>query len=474
MIKYLLTTILIIIALISLALHWWISSPKSIEIAIRKEINDNQIIKQSPSTNIEGTLQKGTGKPSNHQGSWSQFRNANSTNICQDNVSITSHFPKDGPTILWQKSYGEGHAGAVIRNGAVYILDYDEEKSADTMRCLSLATGDEIWSRSYKIKTKRNHGISRTTPAVNDKIVVSIGPKCHVLCCEPRTGNFLWSIDLTKEYNTKVPLWYTGQCPIIDNEQVVIAPAGSSLLIGINSQTGKVIWRTPNPHNWKMSHSSIICTTIAGKRQYIYAALGGVAGISAELEDKGKLLWSTNLWNHAVVAPSPVPLPGNKIFLTAGYGAGSIILQIIHKDNKFQVEKVLDIDKKIFACEQQTPIFYNNYLYAILPKDAGTHRQEMTCMTPKGKVIWNSGKKHRFGLGPFIIADKKLIILSDDGTLTIANVNNKQYKPLTIHKIINGTDAWAPLATANGLLILRDSRNMLCIDIKSKKVKQNQ
>ena len=51
---------------------------------------------------------------------------------------------------------GEGHAGAAIRNGRVYLLDYDRENEADALRCLSLENGEEIWRFTYPVKVKRN------------------------------------------------------------------------------------------------------------------------------------------------------------------------------------------------------------------------------------------------------------------------------------------------------------------------------
>ena len=77
---------------------------------------------------------------------------------------------------------GEGYAGAAILDGRVYVMDYDREHKQDALRCLSLADGREIWRYAYPDSVKRNHGMSRTVPAVTDKIVVALGPKCHVVC----------------------------------------------------------------------------------------------------------------------------------------------------------------------------------------------------------------------------------------------------------------------------------------------------
>ncbi|HNU60471.1 MAG TPA: PQQ-binding-like beta-propeller repeat protein, partial [Aquaticitalea sp.] len=132
--------------------------------------------------------------------------------------------------------------------------------------CLSLDDGAEIWNYAYPVKIKRNHGMSRTVPAVTEKHIVTLGPKCHVHCLDPVTGQFYWMIDLVKEYQTVVPPWYAGQCPLIDGERVILAPGGSALLIAVDGASGKVLWQTPNPDKWDMTHSSIIPMTFQNKK----------------------------------------------------------------------------------------------------------------------------------------------------------------------------------------------------------------
>ncbi len=358
----------------------------------------------------------------------------------------------------------------MIYNGKVYILDYHEIKKADVLRCFSLETGEEIWRRWYRIKIKRNHGISRTVPAISDKYIVTIGPMGHVMCANPDNGDFLWGVDLVKDYHTEIPFWYTGQCPLIYNDVAVIAPAGSSLLMGIDCASGKVIWETPNPDNWKMSHSSIIPTTLYGKKMYVYAAIGGIVGVSAEGSDVGKMLWKTNNFAPSVVAPSPVILDDGKIFITAGYGAGSMLFQIVKSGGSFEVKVLQQYKPKDgMAAEQQTPIYYKGFLFSILPKDAGNHRNQFVCCSPNDcqTILWTSGKAERYGLGPYIVADSKFFILNDDGTLTIAKANTKRFEFLDKARIIEGQDAWGPIAIADGRLLMRDSKKMVCVNIKA-------
>ena len=400
---------------------------------------------------------------------WPRFRGENFDNISKSSIKLIDKFGDIKKRIRWSVDLGEGFAGPAIYKGSVYLLDYDEAKHADMLRCFSLADGKEAWRRWYSVAVKRNHGMSRTVPAVSDKYILSIGPRCHVMCVDRENGNFRWGIDIEKEYSSEVPLWYTGQCALLDDNKAIIATGGKSLIIAVDCETGKKIWETPNPNKWKMSHSSIMPYTYKGKKMYVYSAIGGICGIAADGPDAGKVIWETKAWNHNVIAPSPVCMPDGKIFMTAGYGAGAMLLQLKEENNGFKVNIIQEyLPKDGLACEQQTPLYFQGHLFGILPKDGGTLRNQLVCVNPLDckKMVWSSGKDTRFGLGPYFIADNKIFILNDDGTLTIAKPSTGKFDMLDQVKVFDGQEAWAPMALADGFLVLRDSKKMVCLDIK--------
>jgi outer membrane protein assembly factor BamB len=466
--KYILT-ILVIVCLVALA--WWLGYNPSSTLKTSMPGEDNR------KSDIEASALIEIGKYFNFfaeakpdlKETWPRFRGDSFDNICLTTVPLTDNLNNIDQRIKWSVEFGEGHAGPAIYKGLVYVLDYDEEKRADMLRCFSLASGEELWQRWYNVNLKRNHGMSRTVPAVTEEHILTIGPKCHVMCLNRENGDFKWGIDIEKEFQSEVPFWYTGQCPLIDNGKAIIATGGKALIIAVDCNTGERVWETPNPNSWKMSHSSIIPYVFNGRKMYVYSAVGGICGIAADGPDVGKVLWESSEWNHKVVAPSPLCMPDGKIFITAGYGAGSMVFQLSEENGNY---KVNTLDKysprEGLACEQQTVIYYKGHLLGILPKDAAALRNQMVCVNPADfkKIVWSSGKTVRFGLGPYIIADEKLFILSDDGTLTIAKADVKKFTLISQTKIFEGHDAWAPMAIADGYLLLRDSKEMYCIDIR--------
>jgi outer membrane protein assembly factor BamB len=361
---------------------------------------------------------------------------------------------------LWKIEVGEGHAGAAVSNGRVYLLDYDRQKQADALRCLSLADGREIWRYSYPVKVKRNHGMSRTVPTVTDKYVVTLGPKCHVMCLDAKTGEFRWGLDLVNDFGATVPPWYAAQCPLIDNGRAILAPGGRALMMAVDCETGEIVWETPNPRGWSMTHSSIIPLDFAGRRMYVYCASGGVVGVSAE---DGRILWDTDAWkiNVACVA-TPVDIGNGRIFLSGGYEAGAMMLQLKQDGERITAEPLFRLATKIFGSEQHTPIFYRDNIYGVRPDG------QMVCLDTSGKVLWESGHQHRFpkGYGSWLIAGGKIFVMNgDDGTLSILEATADGFRPLSQARVLQGHDAWGPMAMAAGRLIVRDFTTMVCLDV---------
>ena len=410
---------------------------------------------------LEGKLIKSDGVPSEMTGSWPRFRGLNLNGISPDRTPLARAWAKDGPQKLWTIEVGEGFASAAISKGRAFVIDYDRDKQADAIRCLSMNDGAEIWRFTYPSKVKQYHGMSRTIPAVTDKYLVALGPKCIATCLDPLTGEFKWMLDLVQEFGVEVPEWYAGQCPLIEDGQLILGTGGEALLVSIDCETGKTVWKSPNPLNWKMTHSSITPVDFDGQRIYVYCASGGVAGIEAK---DGALLWKTPDWNITMAnVPSPVSIGDGRLFFCGGYNAGSLMMKMVKNDQRIDVEALFRLKATVFSSEQQTPILYKDHLFGVRQAD-----KQLVCLDLNGKPVWTSGTAMRFGSGPCLIAQDMIYILDDSGTLTLAEASVASYKQLAQAKILEGPDAWGPMALAGGRLVLRDFRKMACVDISQK------
>jgi len=276
-------------------------------------------------------------------------------------------------------------------------------------------------------------------------------------------------LDMQKQFETEVPHWYSGQCPRIEDNLLILAPAGKEvLMVGIDCETGKIIWQTPNTVGYKMSHSSVMPMTLGGKKTYVYVGIGGVCGISGEAVDKGKLLWSVDTWKPSVIAPSPLQLSSDKILLTAGYGAGGALLQVRYTSGTWSAV-IIDQYKPSqgLSSEQQTPILYEQMVITIPPNDGGGSRGKLVAYSPSNvrTPIWESAANERFGFGPYLVVGKHLFALKDDGELYIYKLEQNSMILVKKQRIFQGHDAWGPMAYADDYLILRDADGVYCLKL---------
>ncbi|HUU95813.1 MAG TPA: PQQ-binding-like beta-propeller repeat protein [Phycisphaerae bacterium] len=436
----------------------WVRGGPPAGLAQRLPVAEAAVPAAQAPTEIVGTFAKADGTPADLPGAWPGFRGPKLDAISTEQVPLAREWPEGGPKVLWSVELGEGYAGAAVLNGRVYVLDYDHAGQADVLRCMSLADGRDIWRYSYPVEVKRNHGMSRTVPAVTERYVVSLGPKCHVTCLDSTNGELKWAIDLVRTYGTKVPPWYAGQCPLIDGDRAIIAPGGRALMIAVDLETGKVVWRTPNLNAWQMTHCSIMPMDFAGRRMYVYCASGGVAGIDAA---NGAILWQTTDWRINIAAiPTPVILGDGRIFLAGGYNSGCMLLELKQQDGKIVPSTVFRLKPNVFGSDQQTPIFYEGHIYGVIPGG------QLACLTLDGKQVWTSGSQHRFGLGPYMIAGGMIYVMNDTGLLSLVEASPAGFKLLAEAQVLHGHDSWGPMALAGGKLILRDLTNMVCLDVR--------
>ncbi len=475
----------LLLSAVATAAGWsWLESGPGREIAERGPFPAEEIPVFRPA--LPGVLTPGEGLPAEDlEGSWPCFRGPWWDGVSDEEVALAESWPEEGPPRRWSIPVGEGYAGPAIHRGRVYLLDYDEgrvdgevipERRGDVLRCLSLADGREIWRRWYHVPISRYHGISRTVPAVSDRHVVTLGPLGQVLCVDAESGEALWSMDLVADYGARIPEWYAGQCPRIDvlddREVAILAPGGDrgALMMAVDCETGEVVWETPNPRELHMTHSSIAWMEWQGAPTYVYCTTGGAVGVDAT---NGSLLWEYPEWIISpAIVPTPVLLDGTRLLLCGGYKAGGLILEI-REDERFRPSPsvVGRMDVRTFGAEQQTPIYYDELVFGVLTKNAGPRKEQLTCLSAEGAVLWSSGPERLFELGPFIVADGKLLLMDDDGVLTLVRTSAEAYEELARAKVLEGHESWAPMAIAGGLLLVRDLHTMACLDLSGEGVR---
>jgi len=398
-------------------------------------------------------------------GDWPQFRGPNRDNISTETGLLRS-WPAGGPRVLWKIPVCQGYAGAAVKDGRIYLNDYDEKKKEHLVRCISLADGKDLWQWSYPVEIRPNHAITRTVPAVGRQLVFSFDPKCRFHALDARTGKLVWQKNLVQEYKATIPAWYAGQNPLLEGDRVVIATGGDALVVAFDQATGKEVLRGPNPGKDLMSHASLMPATIGGVKQYLYLTMTKIMGISAA---DGQVLWSSPFICKLAAAPSPVHVGEGRVFVTSGYEAGSAMFQVQKGASGFTVKKLYDLTSMQFNSEVHTPIVYQNHLFAVGSKTRG----RFSCLGFDGKVVWQSpvasgdpAGTRTFELGAFLLADGMFFLLDGkSGMLRLIEASTKEYKELASAQILEGEEVWGPITLSDGKLVIRDLNKMVCLQV---------
>ena len=122
-------------------------------------------------------------------------------------------------------------------------------------------------------------------------------------------------------------------------------------------------------------------------------------------------------------------------------------------------EPAFRLDAETYGASPHTPIVYSGHIYGVRADG------QLTCLDLEGNTKWESGSAHRFGLGPYVIANGLLYVMDDNGMLTLAEATPAGYVQLAQAKVLDGPNAWGPMAVVSGRLILRDLNEMKCLVI---------
>jgi outer membrane protein assembly factor BamB len=392
---------------------------------------------------------------------WPQFRGPARDGTSKE-TGLLRQWPAGGPKVLWTVPVGQGYAGAAIVAGRLYHHDYDEKKSEWSVIARSLADGKVIWQFKEARVIRPNHAITRTVPAADGRYVFSLDPKLGFHCLDAKTGKQLWAKNLVADYKATIPAWYNGQNPLLEADRVVIATGGDAILVAFEKASGKEIWRTPNPKKIVVTHASVMPAVLGGVRQYVFGTLNGPVGVSAA---NGQLLWEFPRKFNVAVSPSVLPIDGERVFMTASFDAGSVMVRVRRDGTGFKAERLWDMQLNEWNSEVHTPILYKGHLFAVGKKKRGL----FTCLTPDGKEVWSSDGKAAFELGSYLLADGMFFVLEGKtGTLRLVDANTTGYKELASAQVLSGPDVWGPMALSDGKLVIRDLGKMVALDVRGK------
>jgi outer membrane protein assembly factor BamB len=389
---------------------------------------------------------------------WPQFMGPNGDGTSSEK-GLLSAWPAEGPKVLWTFPMGPGYGGAAIRDGKVYAMDR-LDKRKDVLRCLDLLSGKEDWTFSYEAPGSVSHDGSRSTPAVTDKHVFTVGPFGHFHCLGRTTHQIVWKKNLLTDYGTKPPRWAVAQSALLYQDLVVVAPQADQVgVVAFDQATGTEKWRSEGIG--PMGYGSPTGITVDQVDQIVVVTPVGVAAVRAS---DGKVLWK---YAHPCKIPIPnvTPLGGGRLFVTGGYLAGSAIIQVTQEGGNWSVKELATINQMGGHCHPA--LLYQDHLYLL--GNMNERSDGMICFDLAGKVVWQTRNNPNLDKGGSILTADGLMYVMDGktGELYIVQPSPEGFKSLGKTKLLGGKEIWGPLALAGGKLVIRDQSQMKCVDLQA-------
>ena len=372
------------------------------------------------------------------------YRGPNHDGISRE-TGWTTDWPANGPKVLWKAKVGMGFSAVVVANGRAYTQGNASDQ--DTIFCFDANTGDLKWKHTYAapLDAKYYEGGTSATPTVDGEQVYTISKRGIVHCLNAMDGKVLWTTNLQAGLGAQIPEWGFAGSALIEGNLALfnVGSAGTAL----DKKTGKVVWTSGRD---EAGYSTPIPFDAKGERAVLMAIRREVTAV--KIKD-GKELW-TFPWKtqYDVNAAAPI-MSGSKVFISSGYNRGAGVFDV----SKTPAEKVWE--NKNLRNHMASSVLWEGHLY-------GVEENQLRCVAfETGLVKWTDKVS---GKGSVMIADGKLVVLSERGELLVANPSPDGFKSIARAQVVGGK-CWTTPTLANGKFYVRTGPgDLVCVDVSGK------
>lgn len=348
---------------------------------------------------------------------------------------------------VWRVELGApSYSGPTVCRGMAFTTA-TRDRASEQVIALDLASGREIWrvewpgAMSVPFFAASRGSWIRATPACDGETLYVAGIRDVVVALDVRDGQERWRVDFPQALGTPPPDFGFVSSPLIDGDALYVQ-AGASFQ-KLDRKTGQTIWRSLEDGGgmYGSAFSSPIVASIAGRRQLVVQSRTRLAGVDPA---DGAVLWAQE-----------VPSFRGMNILTP-LVSGSTIFTSTHKNNGFLYEvepadgaaRVVERWRSRSRGYMSSPVLIDGHAFLHL------ENQRFACIDLRtGQERWRTTP---FGKYWSLVANRdRILALDERGELLLIRANPEKFELLDRRKP-GGDDAWAHLAVAGDLVIIRE------------------
>jgi outer membrane protein assembly factor BamB len=144
----------------------------------------------------------------------------------------------------------------------------------------------------------------------------------------------------------------------------------------------------------------------------------------------------------------------NRLFVSAVYGHGAIVLQLAVDGDRLSVKPVWQNTR--MKNKFSSSVYHDGHIY-------GLDEAILACVdAATGELRWKGG---RYGYGQLVLAGNHVIVLTERGELALVRATPAAHQEVALVPAIDGR-TWNHPAIAGGRLLVRNGREMAAFDLR--------
>lgn len=377
---------------------------------------------------------------------------------------IVASFPRTGPPLLWKRDVGAGFAGPAVVAGKLVL--FHRVNNRETVEAMDAATGKTVWTFDYPTSYRDDFGFDegpRAVPVISGGRVFTHGADGWLHGLEFATGKKLWAVDTRRVFDAPKGYFGVATSPLVDGDRVMVNVGGKTGLgtpkpgegggiVAFDAASGKTLWTSTSD---EASYSAPVIAEIAGQHTAVFFTRTGLVALDpANGMVRYQYRWRARM-AASVNAAAPIVVT-DQIFLSASYGTGAVLLQVVNN----AVKPVWSGDESI-SNHYSTSVYKDGYLYGFDGRQE--FGQTLRCVElATGKVMWNVDG---FGAGSLLISGESLVIMRESGELALATASPKAFRFASRAQLLPGVVRAYP-ALADGRYFVRNDRELRAFDLR--------